>query len=82
MKESFASLCGDAIWEGVDRLVDRAPTFADLRSHRIELLAARRWRALGRAVPDELVALERRWALHRLVVPGSWSESATRTTAR
>ena len=60
---------GDAIWEGVDRLIDRAPTLADLRSHRIELLAARRWRALGRAVPDEFVELERRSALHRLVVP-------------
>ena len=53
----------------MDRLIDRAPTLADLRSHRIELLAARRWRALGRAVPDEFVELERRSALHRLVVP-------------
>ena len=59
----------EAIWDGVDRLVDRAPTLADIRSHRIELLAARRWRALGRPVPDEIVELERRSALHRLVVP-------------
>ena len=69
MKESFARPSGDAIWQGVDRLVDRAPTIADIRSHRIELLAARRWRALGRTVPDELVELERTSALHRLVVP-------------
>jgi putative nucleotidyltransferase-like protein len=60
---------GDAIWEGVDRLVDRAPTLADLRSHRIELLAARRWRDIGRAVPEEFLELERRSALHRLVAP-------------
>ena len=60
---------GDAIWEGVDRLIDRAPTLADLRNHRIELLAARRWRAQGRAVPEDIAELERRSALNRLVVP-------------
>ena len=69
MKEPLSSPSGDAIWEGVDRLVDRAPTLADLRSHRIELLAVRRWRAQGRSIPEELADLERVSALHRLVVP-------------
>jgi Uncharacterised nucleotidyltransferase len=60
---------GDAIWDGVDRLIDRAPTLADIRSHRIELLAVRRWRAQGRSIPEELADLERVSAMHRLVVP-------------
>ncbi len=49
------------IWAGVDRLVDAAPGLAELRLHRIELLAARRWRELGRPVPAELLEQEH-WA--------------------
>jgi hypothetical protein len=49
------------LWAGVDRLVDSAPGLEELRSHRIQLLAARRWRALGRPVPPELIK-EARWA--------------------
>jgi hypothetical protein len=69
VKATHSSPSGKAIWEGVDRLVDREPTLADLRSHRIELLAVRRWRAQGRSIPKELADLERTSALHRLVVP-------------
>jgi Uncharacterised nucleotidyltransferase len=42
------------IWQAVDRLIDRAPGLIELEAHRLHLLAARRWRALGRAVPREL----------------------------
>jgi hypothetical protein len=48
-----------AIWAGVDRLVDRAPRLSDLRTHRLQLLAARRWRELGRPVPPDLLHEER-----------------------
>jgi hypothetical protein len=48
-----------SIWETVDRIVDRAPTLEDLYAHHLELLAARRWRELGRPVP-ELLATEAR----------------------
>jgi hypothetical protein len=50
------------LWEAVDRLVEAAPRLSDLRNHGIDLFAARRWRALGRALPPELVADERRIA--------------------
>jgi hypothetical protein len=59
----------DALWAAVDRIVDRAPRVVDLRSHRIELFAARRWRALGRAVPDEIAQRERAAAVIPLTVP-------------
>ena len=57
------------LWEGVNRLVDRAPHLADLRSHRLELVAARRWRELGRPVPPELVEEERLAVLVVLTTP-------------
>jgi hypothetical protein len=47
------------IWAGVDRIIDRAPSLADLRSHGLQLLAARRWRHLGRDVPEEVGREER-----------------------
>jgi len=40
-------------------LIDRAPTDDDLRSHRLQVLAARRFRTVGRAVPPDFVAAER-----------------------
>lgn len=58
-----------ALWETVDALVDRAPSLIDLKSHRLELFAARRWRALGRPVPAELLEKERRAAIHTLAAP-------------
>lgn len=57
------------IWNAVDRLVDSAPRLSDLRNHRIDLFAARRWRALGREVPPELVEEERRIAALTLGAP-------------
>lgn len=51
------------LWQAVDRLVDRAPSLDDLRSHRLELFAARRWRALGVPVPADLLEQERRAAI-------------------
>jgi hypothetical protein len=63
------ALTADRLWEGVDRLIDRAPHLADLRSHRLELLAAQRWRSLGLPVPEELAAEERLAALAVLSAP-------------
>ena len=49
----------ESLWHAVDELLDRAPTAADLRAHRLHLLAARRLRLQRRSVSDELVAAER-----------------------
>jgi hypothetical protein len=57
------------LWEAVDRLVDRAPSLADLRSHRLELFAARRWRERGLPVPPDLAEQERRAAVSVLAAP-------------
>ena len=57
------------MWEAVDALLDRAPTLADLRSHKLDLFAARRWRALGREVSPELAHEERVAAAAALAAP-------------
>jgi hypothetical protein len=57
------------LWAGVDRVVDRAPELSDLASHRVESLAARRFRALGRPVPAQFRAQERGAAISSLVAP-------------
>jgi hypothetical protein len=57
------------IWAAVERAVDRAPTTEDVRSHRLELFAARRWRSLGRPVPEDFVDLERRAGVGALAAP-------------
>jgi hypothetical protein len=46
------------IWEGVDRLIDAAPSVLDLQAHGLHLLAARRWRALGVPVPQDVARAE------------------------
>jgi hypothetical protein len=56
------------LWQAVDHLVDGAASLDDLREHRLELLAARRWRELGRGLPEELVLDERRSVLRSLAV--------------
>lgn len=66
---SRAQAFPDGLWAAVDRLVDSAPTVADIRSHRLELFAARRWRDLGRDIPDDIVQLERASAVVALTVP-------------
>jgi hypothetical protein len=58
-----------AIWTAVDRLVDATPDLAQLVANRIHLLAARRWRELGRQLPPELEAEVRHSALVSLLVP-------------
>lgn len=49
----------ESLWRAVDELVDRAPTAADLRAHRLHLLAASRLCALGHPVPEEFATAER-----------------------
>jgi hypothetical protein len=51
-----------SLWAGVDAVIDRTTSFRDLRAHRLQLLAARRWRELGREVPAEIVEEEFRSA--------------------
>jgi hypothetical protein len=60
---------GSALWGRVDELIDRAPSEDDLRSHRLEVLAAKRFRALGRPVPDDFAAQERFAAIASLTAP-------------
>jgi hypothetical protein len=57
------------LWDRVDRLIDRSPGLADLRTHRLQLLAARRWRSLGRPVPPDLLDEERDAAFIALATP-------------
>lgn len=59
----------EGLWAGVERLVERAPGLAHLRRHRLHLIAARRWRSLGRPLPGELKAEERRAAMTALAAP-------------
>jgi Uncharacterised nucleotidyltransferase len=49
----------DRLWESVDRLIGAAQDERALRVHRLEPLAARRLRALGRDVPEEAAESER-----------------------
>ena len=49
---------GSDLWRSVDALVDRAPTATDLVVHRLFMLAARRYRALGKPLPRFLAELE------------------------
>lgn len=58
------------MWDSIDRLIDRADgRLAELREHRVHLLAARRWRATGRAIPPEIVEEERLAAMRSLAAP-------------
>lgn len=57
------------IWSTVERLIDRAPLLSDLRAHRIHLLAAARWRSLGRPLPADLAQEERDSIMRTLTVP-------------
>ena len=57
------------VWARVDALIDRAPSEHDLQSHRLELLAARRFRQLDRRVPEDFAAAERFSAVALLSVP-------------
>jgi hypothetical protein len=70
MGSNWAALPGHAaVFSAIDSLIDRARTLKDLEHHGLHLFAVRRWRALGRAVPDRLVAREHRAALISLATP-------------
>src|SRR4051794_30526645 len=58
----------DRLWPRLDALIDRAGD-ADLRSHRLEVLAAHRRRADGRHVPSAFVEQERAAALAAITAP-------------
>jgi Uncharacterised nucleotidyltransferase len=59
----------DLLWSRVDALAERAPTLRDLRAHGLHLLAARRWRQLGRPVPENVALAERYAAMIALAAP-------------
>jgi hypothetical protein len=61
--------CRRELWASVTRLVDSTDDVDALRANRLHLLAARRWRDLGKDVPAGLVEAERFSALATLVVP-------------
>ena len=46
----------EGIWTAVDAIIDRAPSLEDLREHRLQLLAERRWSQTGKEIPPHLVA--------------------------
>ena len=47
------------LWRAVARIVSRPATVADLRLHRIHLLALREWQSAGRELPADLIDEER-----------------------
>lgn len=59
-----------SLWTRLDELVDSAPGLLDLRAHGLQLLAARRWRELGRPVPEELEREELAATFKTLAVRG------------
>lgn len=68
MRRTFGLGANRDLWSAVDRLIDAAPTLADLFEHRLHLLAGRRWQTLGRDVPPEIVHAERRAGLMHLAL--------------
>lgn len=60
---------GSELWISVDQLIDQAQSLADLIEHRLQLLAARRWRGLGESVPPELVQAERVSGIMTMTAP-------------
>jgi hypothetical protein len=57
------------IWRGVDRLIDRSPSFSDLKSHGLHLLAARRYREQEVPLPEEVADEVRDAAWRDLTAP-------------
>jgi Uncharacterised nucleotidyltransferase len=52
-------VAADALWRCVDDVIERSPSSVDLRAHRLHLLAAQRFRALGQPIPEEFAVEER-----------------------
>lgn len=61
-------MAADGLWEGVDQLLDRLSPEA-AADHKLGPLAARRLRALGQAVPEQLAREERAAKAGALVAP-------------
>jgi hypothetical protein len=57
------------LWKTIERLVDDAANPAAIQAHGLQLFAARRWRAVGRAVPPAWIEAERASAIATLGVP-------------
>ncbi len=57
------------LWAAVERLVDEVTDPAVLQANGLQLIAARRWRITGRAVPAVWVEAERSAAITALAVP-------------
>ena len=58
------------LWARMDRLVDVAPGFPDLKHHGIVPLAVRRYRETGRPLTEEMLQAERLHTFGTLSVPG------------
>jgi Uncharacterised nucleotidyltransferase len=58
-----------SIWRRVDELIDLAPGLPALRAHRIQLLAGRRWRELGREIPEGLRSEEHLATIRDAIAP-------------
>ena len=63
--QESGNAAGADVWTGVDRLIDLSPGLRDLQAHGLHLLAARRWRSLGKPVPSDLARAEL-WAEFRV----------------
>lgn len=57
------------LWSRVDELLDRSNDPAGLEAHGLDLLAAQRWRAVGRSIPDGFLIHERVAVMATLAVP-------------
>ena len=70
-----------ALWDAVDRLVERAPRQSDLYNHRLEFFGARLLRRTGKPVPGALAMDERRSAALALSVPAVLDRARAATDA-
>lgn len=68
------------IWAALDAIIDRAPSLEDLREHRLQLLAERRWSQTGKPIPPLLVAEKTLAAALSLPVPNLLARIATAWT--
>lgn len=68
-----------SIWQRVDELIDVAPGLAALRAHRLQLLAGRRWRELGREIPDDLRSEEHLATIRDAIAPDLLARVAAAT---
>jgi len=62
-------MAGEDLWRRLDLLIDRAPSEDDIRSHRLEVPAARRFREVGRPVPEDFAVQERLAGIRLLTAP-------------